>query len=201
MRALRRAFARRRRFVAALLAAAATASVILALRPESAEPVPVLVASRDLRGGALSDGDLVLVGYPPQAVPDGALRSAASVHGRVLSGPMRRGEPLTDARLLGPGMLTGSGSGLVAAPVRIADADAAHLVTSGDRIDVLAVSPESDTASGVARDVPVLAVPAPARPGGGDGALVVLAVTSDQAARLAHAQTRARLSLTVHRRE
>jgi hypothetical protein len=73
-------------------------------------------------------------------LPDGVLRPGASFAGRVLTGPIRRGEPLTDVRLLGRGLLAGQSDGLVATPVRIADADAAQLVSPGDVIDVLAAS-------------------------------------------------------------
>jgi hypothetical protein len=50
---------------------------------------------------------------------------------------MRKGEPLTDARVLGDALLQGYGPGTVAAPIRIADPAAAHLLHPGDRIDVL----------------------------------------------------------------
>ena len=74
--------------------------------------------------------------------------------------PMRRSEPLTDARLLGPGLLAGYGTGLVATPVRIADADAAKLLSPGDVIDVLAVPTgfehAAPSAQAVAHDVRVI---------------------------------------------
>ena len=69
-------------------------AAIQAARPAGAPPV--LVAARDLSPGVLRPGDLRTVPMPDP--PDGALRTGAT--GRVLAAPMRRGEPLTDARLL-----------------------------------------------------------------------------------------------------
>ena len=69
----------------------------------------VLTAARDLDGGVLAPGDLTAIDLPAPAVPDGALPSGARVAGRVLASPVRRGEPLTDVRLLGPGLLAAHG--------------------------------------------------------------------------------------------
>ncbi|MGH3388636.1 MAG: RcpC/CpaB family pilus assembly protein, partial [Actinomadura sp.] len=138
------------------------------------------------------------VALPAAAVPDGALRSGAP--GRVLAGPIRRGEPLTDARLLGAGLLDGYGPGMVATPVRIADAGVARLLRPGDRVDVLATgeAPFEDTAASAATQtvvssVPVIAVP---RQSFGDqGALILLATSRQQARVLAGAGNR--LSVTI----
>nr|MBA3619744.1 Flp pilus assembly protein CpaB [Acidothermales bacterium] len=151
-------------------------------------------------------------------------RPGDDVVGRLLAAPARRGELLTDARLLGPGLLAGYPEGLVAAPVRIADSGAVSLLRAGDRIDVLAADPspystaadpayaEGDGAGAsggpaaarvVAPAVRVLTVPrAPdggPLDGGGfvDGALVVLAVTPAVAAELARAEVSARLSVLL----
>jgi pilus assembly protein CpaB len=102
--------------------------------------VPVLVAAADLAAGArLTAADVRAVPIPDDLVPAGALRPSAGVLGRIVAGPMRRGEPLTDARLLGRGLATGlSPPESVAVPVRLADGQTAALVRPGDRIDVLA---------------------------------------------------------------
>ncbi|WP_199484972.1 SAF domain-containing protein [Actinomadura craniellae] len=131
---------RHRRAIAALFAAAAVGFGLAALRPATASGVPVLAAARDLPGGApLRPQDLRTVALPPAAVPDGALRAGAI--GRTLAAPVRRGEPITDARLLGPGLLQGSAPHLVATPIRIADAGTARLLRPGDLIDVLTTAP------------------------------------------------------------
>ena len=55
-------------------------------------------------------------------MPAGALRDVTALLGRVLAAPVRRGEPITDVRLVGPSLLGATTAGLVAVPVRIADA-------------------------------------------------------------------------------
>ncbi len=86
--------------------------------------------------------------------------------------------------------------GLVATPVRMADPDAARLLSPGDVIDVLAAFEDGPfQARTVAREVRVIARP-PGRTDG--GALLVLATTPAQAAQLAQAQAQGRLSMTIH---
>ncbi|MEU8308522.1 Flp pilus assembly protein CpaB [Actinomadura sp. NPDC048955] len=197
---------RLRRPLAALFAAAAAGLALLALRPGPPPSVRVLAAARDLPAGTpLSPSDLRGLDLPPSAVPSGTLRTGGA--GRVLAGPMRRGEPLTDARVVGAGLLRGYGPGTVATPVRLADAGAARLVHPGDRVDVLTV-PEADPANGppgarprwdaarvVVSEVPVIAIPAPDENDPRDGALVVLATDRPQAMALAGAA--APLALTI----
>ncbi|MES9537369.1 Flp pilus assembly protein CpaB [Actinomadura sp. NPDC000600] len=198
--------ARLRRPLAALFAAAAAGLALLALRPGAPPSVRVLAAARDLPAGtSLAPSDLRGLDLPAAAVPAGALRSGGA--GRVLAGPMRRGEPLTDARVVGAGLLRGQGPGTVAAPVRLADAGAVRLVRPGDRVDVLTAPSEPATGEPpgtgrrweasrmVVSDVPVIAVPPPAEDGPQNGALVVLATDRPQAAALAGAG--APLALTI----
>ena len=99
---------------------------------------------------------------------------------------VRRGEVLTDVRLVGAGGARGLGPGLVAAPVRVADAETVALLRPGDVVDVLAAEPTD----GAAREARLVAAAvrvarrARARPstgfgaGLGDGGLVLLATTS-----------------------
>jgi len=100
---------------------------------------------------------------------------------------MARGEPVTAARVRGPGLLSGVRTGLVAAHVRLADPAMAAMATPGDHVDLI-----SSGGKVVATDVAVLAVDAGSAgdrwsaaaesgpPGG-----VVVAVARDAAARLA----------------
>ncbi|RFS84577.1 flagellar biosynthesis protein FlgA [Actinomadura spongiicola] len=189
---------RLRRPLAALFAAVATGLALVALRPAPPPSVHVLAAARDLPAGkTLAPSDLRPVRLPPPSVPSGALRSGGT--GRVLAGPMREGEPLTDARVVGAALLRGHGPGTVATPVRMADADAVRLVRPGDHIDVLTAPRETAPQPGQARivvtAVPVLAVPPPNEDGAHEGALVVLATDRAQSAALAG--TTAPLSLTI----
>jgi Flp pilus assembly protein CpaB len=195
--------ARHRRALAAVLAAAGVGFGLLAVRPPAPPTVRVLAAAHDLPGGTTLRGqDVRAVALPAAAVPDGALRSGA--RGRVLAGPMRRGEPLTDARLLGAGLLDGYGPDVVATPVRIADAGVARLLRPGDRVDVLATaaSPFEDAAPAVVPPtrtlvsaVPVLAVPRQSL--GDQGALIVLATGRQQAGVLAGAGSRLSVTITT----
>lgn len=210
-RKIRRTVSRHRRLLAAGLAAGAVALTIAALQPPPAATVAVLAAAEDLSGGAALDrADLTTVRLPGMLVPAGALRPSANLSGRILAAPVRRGEPLTDARIVGPGLLHGervSATEVVAVPVRLADAEAARLLKAGDRVDVLAADagPNSggDAARVAARGVRVLAVPAPTGERGlgatqfSEGALVVIATSPEVAAVLARSAVTARLSVTI----
>jgi Flp pilus assembly protein CpaB len=125
---------------------------------------------------------------------------------------MRKGEPLTDARVLGEALLKGYAPGTVATPIRIADRAAAHLLHPGDHIDVLSTPPsdtlpptettstslqtKSRSAQVVESGVPVVAIPPPTEDGGQEGALIVLATDRAQALALAAAAPQP-LSLTI----
>ncbi|MDQ1695095.1 MAG: pilus assembly protein CpaB [Frankiaceae bacterium] len=206
IRRLTAALGGRRRLVAAALLAVAVMAALRVVTPAPARTVLVWAAARDLTGGRpLDPADLTRVALPIAAVPAGALRAGAQVAGRLLAAPMRRGEPLTDVRLLEPSLLAALPEpGLVAVPIRVADGSAAAaLVHPGDRIDVLAVA--DPTAGGpsrpttVATAVRVLAVPGRDNAAGDGGGLVVVAVTSGQAAALAQASAVTRLSLALDR--
>jgi pilus assembly protein CpaB len=109
-------------------------------RAGPAPGVPVVVAAHDLAAGAVvGAADVRSALLPRDVVPSGALR-AGSVEGRVVAGPVRRGEPLTDVRVLGPGLTAGlRAPDTVATPVRLADGQTAALLRTGDRIDLYAV--------------------------------------------------------------
>jgi pilus assembly protein CpaB len=191
-----------RRVAAVLLAALA---LVLALRPDpdAATPpehdVPVTVAATDLPAGAVLTGaDLSTAGFPRALVPAGAAADPSALVGRVLAAGARRGEPVTDVRLVGTGLTALLPEGQVAAPVRPADLAVAALVRTGDRVDVLATPPEAATAEVVAANALVLATPGKAtgedQPTGG---LLLLAVDDDTAARLAATSTTATLTLSL----
>jgi len=198
LREASRATSRHRALLAAGLVAASVATALPSLAPTPAPGVAVLTAARDLPGDtSLAQGDLVHVRLPRALVPAGALLMDGAALGRLVAGPVRRGEPLTDVRLLGAGLLAGGRTGLQAVPLRLADAGSAVLIRPGDRVDVLAAttSGPSTAASVVATAVQVLALPAAG--GEADGALVVLATTPAVAARLAAAAVSSRLSVSV----
>jgi pilus assembly protein CpaB len=193
---LSRALRRHRGLLAGGLVAAAVATALPTLAPDPVATLQVVAAAHDLGPGvALSDADLALVELPRSLVPQGVLTSAAQVVGHAVAGRVRRGEPLTDVRLLGAGLV--SDRGTVAAPVRLADPATAALLRAGDRVDVLATPSQATaqaSATTVAQDLRVLAVPGVDDT---DGALVVLAAPPAVAARLAGAAVSNRLSVTV----
>jgi pilus assembly protein CpaB len=199
---------RHRRLIAAVLFAIGVAGALGSIAPNPPPTTPVVTASHDLPAGAvLAPSDLTVVGVPPADVPSGAVAAAPALVGRQLTGAVRRGEPLTDVRL-DSGPLRRPAAGLVAAPVRLADTQAAQLLRPGMRVDVLAASPATDgapaAASVVAADVTVVAIPGAASTAdnaatdvGVEGALVILATNATQARQLAQAQVSARLSAVV----
>ncbi|MQA96898.1 MAG: hypothetical protein GEV11_20465 [Streptosporangiales bacterium] len=159
--------------------------------------VRVVVAARELPAGRpVGAGDLTEVRVPAGMVPDGVLTRVAGAVGRVPVAAVRRGEALTDVRLRRAGPAGAVGPGLVAAPVRMADAAAVRLLRSGDRIDVLAVDVEPPAeVRTVAAGLPVIEIP-PTGPTD-EGALLMLAATPTQALALARESTTARLSFTL----
>jgi Flp pilus assembly protein CpaB len=154
------------RLLAATLAAIAVLLTIAAIRrPAGSEGFAVLVAAADVPGGTvLAPGHLRTVQMPGDLRPAGSMARPQQALGHTLAAPLRRGEVVTDVRLLGPGLLAsvpaaggstgtesragvGSRAGTasvattgraVAAPVRVADREAVGLLRVGDRVDVLA---------------------------------------------------------------
>lgn len=167
-----------RRSLAALLLIIAG---VLALTGTAVQPpgTKVLTASRDMPTGAtLASSDLAMVALPE--VPDGVLRTADQAIGQVLSSPVRKGEVLTDRRLVTSGG-PDPGPGRVAVPVRLADPSTVGLLSPGVHVAVLSIA-QSGQATVLAPDAVVLAIPLPLP----DRAtrLVVLAVPSAAADRI-----------------
>lgn len=203
VREFRRAVSKHRRLLAATLAAAATALAIGAVRPDPPTTAHVVTAVRDLAAGSdLHNGDVRVRSVPASAVPDGALAEARDAVGQVLAAPVRRGETLTDVRLVGESSVRGYGPDKVGTPVRIADPGVASLLRPGSVVDVLAVP----TAAGldatgpakvVAAKVRVVSLPETTDAGTTPGTLVVVAATPEQAAALTRAAAGSRLSVTL----
>ena len=192
-----------RRLLAAGLLAGSAAFALQALDPQPPPTRGVVAAARDLPAGSrLGADDLTTVRLPPATLPDGALRSEGETRGRTLVSAVRRGEPLTDARVVGQPLLTDLGAGMVATPVRIADAATVRLLRPGDVVDVLAAGGGEVVAPArlVAAAVRVVTVPRTrdgAFDAGTGGGLVLLATSGPTAARLAGAAVTDRLSLVL----
>ncbi len=206
LRRTRRAILARRRLLAALCAATAVAAGLQATRAPAPPTTTVLTAAHDVPAGATVEAsDLTTTAFAPESVPAGTL-AADDVLGRTTAGPLRKGEPLTDVRLLDRELLE-QFPGLVAAPVRIGDRGSVALLNVGDRVDVVAADPQGNReAATVAAGATVLAIPradtegldgGPAGLGG--GGLVVLAVSEQTARDLAQAAVTAFLSVVIGR--
>jgi Flp pilus assembly protein CpaB len=197
-RSLRRTVLARRRPLAALCVGVAVVAGIQAARPAPAPTRVVRVAAHDLASGAvLTPDDLVARRYPTAVAPAGSVPDPV---GRTLAAPVRAGEPVTDVRLVAPSVVAGY-PGRVALPVRVADADAAALLRVGDRVGLVAADPRRGTASYVAVDVPVLALPRVAADTSATaqlpGRLVVVAVFPSDVGRIAGAAATALLSVVI----
>jgi hypothetical protein len=194
LRDLIRAARWHRRLLAGVAAATAVYFGLVALSPPPPPTVPVLAAARDLTGGAVpADSDLRTLDLPIGAVPAGALKPGTDLTARVLSGPVRSGEPLTDARFLTPVSVP---SGSLAYPFRIDDADISALLRVGDHINLYAAtSSPAESANLLARAVRVVALPS--RGTTTTGALIVVATSPDVATRLAQATANSKITVAL----
>ncbi|WP_409436634.1 SAF domain-containing protein [Mycobacterium sp. SMC-14] len=133
---------RARRVTAAALVVLAGVATIRS-NPQG-DRLDVVVANHDIAPGtALTINDVSLESRSAQTVPDGAVTDTAAVVQSTLTGPARRGEILTDVRLLGR-RLTEAAAGTDARIVGVHPADAAliDLVRPGDVVDVVTAAPE-----------------------------------------------------------
>jgi len=167
---------------------------LVALSPPPPPTIAVLAAARDLTGGAVpADSDLRTLDLPTDAVPDGALRPGTDLTTRVLSGPVRSGEPLTDARFLAPVSVP---AGSLAYPFRIDDADISALLRVGDHINLYAAtSTSAESANLLARAVRVVALPSARTTT--SGALIVVATSPEVATRLAQATANSKITVAL----
>jgi Flp pilus assembly protein CpaB len=114
---------------------------VAALRSDpEGDRIEVLVAARDLSSGtALSVDDVRLEERSATTVPDGSQADLNTVLGSTLASPTRRGEVLTDVRLLSSRLAESTaGPGARIVPLHLADSALVDLVRVGDVVDVLA---------------------------------------------------------------
>jgi Flp pilus assembly protein CpaB len=142
----------------------------------------VVVAARDLRPGvALTIDDVRIEKRLAATVPDGSPANLGAVVGSTLAGPARRGEVLTDVRLLGSRLAESTaGPGARIVPLHLSDSALIDLVRVGDVVDVLAAPATDPQATGqavsrvVATDAVVVLVSAKQKVQAADGDRVVL---------------------------
>jgi Flp pilus assembly protein CpaB len=193
-----------RRVAAAALVLLAAGS---ALRPDPSSGLAVVVvAAHDLKPGVeLTAEDFAIESRSATTIPDGAQTDPSSLVGATLAGPTRRGEILTDVRLLGSRLAEASaGPDARVVPLHVADPALLELVRPGDVVDVLAVETQgvgehdAQRPRVVARGaIVVLASATTKAPGGGAG-VVLVALPATAAIEAAGASLAQAVTLTFH---
>ena len=192
-----------RRIVAGALVILAA---VVALRSDpQGDRTEIVVATRDLPSGvALTADDVRLENRTAATVPDGSQSDVGAVIGATLAGPARRGEVLTDVRVLGPRLAESvAGPDARIVPLPLADSALLDLVRPGDVVDVLAAGAEGiDTDARphlVATDaVVVLVSEKPKGAGSGSDRVVLVAVGAHAANAVAAAALLQTVTLTFH---
>lgn len=164
----------------------------------------VVVAVRDLRPGAeLTVEDVRLEKRLAAMVPDGSQVDLGAVVGATLAGPARRGEVLTDVRVLSS-RLAESTAGPQARMVPLHPADSAlvDLVRPGDVVDIVAAASDNvaDPHSKprlVASDAVVVLVSAKQK-APSDDRVVLVALPAAAATAVAGAALVQTVTLTLH---
>lgn len=188
----------------ALLLCVAASITVHQLTPAPVHTVTALAAAKDLpAGSAMKASDLAYVQVPPAMMAAGFLDEESELAGKQLAAPLRKGQLLTDAQLLGPGLLAGTLPGSAAVPLRMADPSSIQLVSPGQLVNVVLTAgngfDQQAPSEVLATAVPVLWT---SGKGGGSGqwlgtaetdGLIVVAASSEQAARLAGASTQGKL--------
>jgi Flp pilus assembly protein CpaB len=190
---------------------AAGALVVLAaiagLRPDPAqERTGIVVAARDLAPGIeLGPADVRVETRTATTVPDGAQTDLARVVGATLAGPARRGEALTDVRLLGPRLAeSAAGPNARIVPLHLDDTALLDLIRPGDVVDVLGAG--TDAGVGAHAEPQVMATDAvvvlvsqkPTGAGSGGGRVVLVALPAHEANEVAGAALVQSVTLTFH---
>lgn len=179
---------------------------VAALRPDTGgDGTEVVVAAHDLNAGTpLSLDDVRLETRSASTVPDGSQTDIAAVAAATLAGPARRGEVLTDVRLLGPRLAESAighpNARLVA--VHLADPGLIDLVRPGDVVDILAGSdnaaPTQDGTPRVVAANAVVVVVSAKQQAQPDSRVVLVALPAAAANAAAGAALSQAVTLTLH---
>jgi Flp pilus assembly protein CpaB len=194
-----RTLAARRVAAAALVVLAAV--VAIRSNPQG-DRTEIVVATRDLASGVeLTADDVRLENRTAAMVPDGSQSDVGAVIGATLAGPARRGEVLTDVRVLGPRLAESvAGPDARIVPLPLADSALLDLVRPGDVVDVLAAGSAPDSVTHlVATDaVVVLVSEKPKGAGNGGDRVVLVALPGHAANDVAAAALLQTVTLTFH---
>lgn len=197
---LRRAFRWHRRTFAAVFVAVAVLAGLNALTARAGPGTAVVIAVRAIPGGTtVAADDLAVVRVPADFVAEGAYSAIGDLLGRTTVVDVPARGMLTPSALLGAeGQVA---AGLLALPVRFGETSAVALLRVGSRVDVLGPTAEGSEFGVVAADVRVVALPSSGGDGllgGSESPLVLLEVTSAQAARISAAASISSVSFALH---
>ena len=180
-------------------------AAVVALRSDpQGDRTEIVVATRDLPSGVeLTADDVRLENRTAATVPDGAQSDVDAMVGATLAGPARRGEVLTDVRVLGPRLAESvAGPDARIVPLPLADSAVLDLVRPGDVVDVLAAGSESDADARpqlvATNAVVVLVSEKPKGAGNGSDRVVLVAVGAHTANEVAAAALLQTVTLTFH---
>ena len=180
-------------------------AAVVALRSDPhGDRTEIVVATHDIASGVeLTAADVRLENLTAATIPDGAQSDIDVVIGATLAGPARRGEILTDVRVLGPRLAESvAGPDARIVPLPLADGAVLDLVRPGDVVDVLAASSDAGAESRphlVATNAVVVLVSAkPKGAGNGSDRVVLVAVDAHTANEVAAAALLQTVTLTFH---
>ena len=180
-------------------------AAVVALRSNpQGDRTEIVVATRDLASGVeLTADDVHLENRMAATVPDGSQSDVDAVIGATLAGPARRGEVLTDVRVLTPRLAESvAGPDARIVPLPLADSAVLDLVRPGDVVDVLAAGSEADADARpqlvATNAVVVLVSEKPKGAGNGSDRVVLVAVGAHAANELAAAALLQTVTLTFH---
>ncbi|GAB3240355.1 SAF domain-containing protein [Mycolicibacterium hippocampi] len=197
-----RTIAARRALAGALVVLAAVAAWRDDPRADVAE---VVVTTRDLSPGSeLTADDVRVESRAAASIPDGSRTELDAVVGTTLAGPARRGEVVTDVRVLGPRLAeSAAGPDARIVPLPLADAALVDLVRPGDVVDIVAAPTSAAPATEarvIATDAVVVLVSAEQNgpTAGGGGRVVLVALPAAAAKAVAGAALVETVTLTLH---
>lgn len=167
------------------------------------ERTAAVVAVRDLAPGiAVTADDVRVESRLATTLPDGSPADTATVVGATLAGPVRRGEVLTDVRLLGSRLAeAAAGPDARIVPLHLADNAVVDLVRTGDVVDILAAADSGGEAVPrvVATDAIVVLVSGkPKGPSAANDRVVLVALPAHAANAVAGAALVQTVTLTLH---
>jgi Flp pilus assembly protein CpaB len=179
---------------------------VAALRSDpDGDRTEIVVAARDLAPGVeLTAADVHLETRTATTIPDGSASDVSAVVGATLAGPARRGEVITDVRLLSPRLAeSAAGPGARVVPLHLADTALVDLIRSGDVVDVLAATTSDTGADGqprvIATDAVVVLVSEKQKgAGSGSDRVVLVALPAHAANEVAGAALMQTVTLTFH---